>query len=286
MSEARPAGSEAPPAGSEAPPAGSEAPPAELPSPIDWRLLQAEVWAPAGRRLLANLDHDVGAAVDVGCGPLGWLPLLVERFPAARVVGVDDDAHTLVHTRHELIDRGMTDVELRLEDLFTSSLPGGSFDLVHARSMLSTAGWAGTQLAEYQRLLRPGGVVVIEEPDTTSFEPPRGTTAMAELLALEREAWLRRGNELDAGRHLPDLFADAGLVAHVRAEAVTLAAGHEYHLLPIVLAHQHRADLTALIDGHDLDSLIAAALADRRQHPGWATTFTLIQAWATQRGAG
>src|SRR5664279_4895672 len=130
-----------------------------LPSAVDWCLLQAQVWAPAGRRLLAALDVDVRAAVDMGCGPVGWLPLLVERWPGAQVIGVDADERLLEHAAALLRARGMDDVELRLEDLFTSSLPGRAFDLVHARALLSTVGWAATQLAEYQRLIRSGGHV-------------------------------------------------------------------------------------------------------------------------------
>jgi len=261
----------------------NDVPLTDLPSHVEWCLIQAGVWEPAARALLGDVDITVRTAADMGCGPVGWLPLLLERWPELRLVGVDTDQRMLEEARGRLAPSGTGTVELRGEDLFSSSLPEAAFDLVHARTMLSTLGWSATQLAGYVRLTRPGGWIVVEEPDTTSFEPPPGTSAMAELLGLTREALLLAGKELDCGRHLDELFGDAGLEPQWRVAVVTLPPAHPYHLLPVILARQHADDLAAVVDAASLADLMLAARRDQQRHPEWTATVTLVQAWAVRR---
>ena len=54
-----------------------------------------------------------------------------------------------------------------------SRLPEASFDLVHARFQVAPLGRAEEVLDAMLRLVRPGGVIVLEDPDCASwtFEP-------------------------------------------------------------------------------------------------------------------
>ena len=61
-----------------------------------WMHMQAAQWEPAGESLLAELGDGAGMrAVDVGCGPLGWLRLLSRWVgPGGEVVGTEPSEGT------------------------------------------------------------------------------------------------------------------------------------------------------------------------------------------------
>jgi ubiquinone/menaquinone biosynthesis C-methylase UbiE len=129
--------------------------------------LQSRVWEPSGRRLLAEIGDGRGArAVDIGCGVLGWLRLLSEWVgPKGEVVGTDIDESMLAAAARFVADEGLDNVVLRNDDLFTTRLEPASFDMVHARFVLTPLGRGQEQMQTYVRLLRPGGTVVVEDPD-------------------------------------------------------------------------------------------------------------------------
>jgi ubiquinone/menaquinone biosynthesis C-methylase UbiE len=67
--------------------------------------------------------------------------------------------------RQHASDRGLADVEVVTADARHTGLPTGSFDLVHARTLLVTIPEPAEVLAEMERLARPGGWVASQEPD-------------------------------------------------------------------------------------------------------------------------
>ena len=166
--------------------------------------LQSRVWEPSGRRLLDEIGAGRGArAVDVGCGVLGWLRLLSEWVgPDGEVVGTDIDEAMLAAAGRFVADEGLGNVVLRNDDLFATGLEPASFDVVHARFVLTPLGRGPEQMQTYVRLLRPGGTVVLEDPDWGSwhFNPP--AQAGEQLIALISEAFARWG-DAEAGRNAP-----------------------------------------------------------------------------------
>jgi SAM-dependent methyltransferase len=243
--------------------------------------LQSRVWEPAARALLHDLDlPDDARVLDAGCGARGWLTALAERVPRGTVVGTDTDERLLNAAARACDDAGLDNVQLVRDDLFHSALPPGMFDLVHARFQLSTLGRATEQLAAYRRLLKPGGILVVEEPDTRSWTYEPYAPVTAHLVGRLAQASTAAGGNLDAGRRLPTLLRDAGLTPQVRTHALGLEAGHAYLRLPLQLADA-LADRLADILGGDgrahlrRESAKELAAPDRR-----GTTFTLVQTWA------
>jgi hypothetical protein len=169
---------------------------------------------------------------------------------------------------------------LTIDDLFHAALPPARFDVVHARFQLSTLGRTAEQLDAYRRLVAPGGVLLLEEPDTRSwlYEPYAPTTQ--HLIGRVAQALTAAGGNLDAGRRLPALLRDAGLEPQVRTHMLGLEAGHPDLRMPLQLADALGDRLSDILgkDGlADLREESAKELAtiDRR-----GTTFTLVQAWA------
>jgi SAM-dependent methyltransferase len=244
--------------------------------------LQSRVWEPAGRRLLEELGDGRGyRAVDVGCGVMGWLRLLSEWVgPAGEVLGTDIDDAMLAEAKQFVADQGLGSVTLAKDDLFATSLEPESFDLVHARYEITPLGRGHEQLETYIRLVRPGGTVVLEDPDVASwhFNPP--APALEKLITLIVEAFRRTGGDWDAGRTHLDLFRSLGIDAKVRAEVFALPPGHPYLRLPLQFATALEARLLSLVAPADLERLRGDAEAELTEPGRWGTTFTLIQSWA------
>lgn len=219
--------------------------------------LQSEVWEPAGQALLERLGPGGGrAALDVGCGALGWLRILSQA--GWTTTGADIDAALL-----EVAGASRLDVELVQDDIFDSRLPAASFDLVHARFQLAPLGRIEEQLQAYKSWLRPGGVLVLEEPDSASWRLLPDAPAVDELIGRIRSRFLDRGGDFDVGRRLPVLLDGGDVWAHV----IALPPAHPYLQLPLQFA---------LSLGLGETEPAEAELADGNRY---GLTFTLIQAW-------
>ena len=243
--------------------------------------LQSRVWEPAGRRLLDEFGDDRGGrAVDIGCGVLGWLRLLSEWVgPNGEVVGTDIDDAMLAEAKQFVADAGLGNVTLVKDDLFATTLQPESFNLVHARYEITPLGRGPEQLAMYLRLVRPGGTVVLEDPDVASwhFNPP--APALERLITLIVEAFRRTGGNWDAGRTHLNLFRSAGIEANVRAEILALPPGHPYLRLPLLFATALESQLLSLVEPDVLERLRNDAEVQLNEPGRWGTTFTLIQSW-------
>lgn len=248
-------------------------------SELDRLRLQSRVWEPAGVSFLERVPRVRGGrALDVGCGAMGWLRALSEwAGDRGEVVGTDIDAGLLQAAGALVEDEGLRNVTLVRDDLFSSALEPASFDLVHARFQLAPLGRMEEQIQAYARLVRDGGSLVLEEPDSSSwhFNPP-GPSA-ERLIALILEAFSAGGGDFDAGRRLPELLGRVANVTGLAARVVALAPGHPYLRLPLQFATALEPRLLELVSGPALDDLRTDADAELADPDRWGTTFTLIQ---------
>ena len=244
--------------------------------------LQSRVWEPAGEALLGELPAGAGdRALDIGCGMMGWLRLLSRWVgPAGSVLGSDVDDRMLGGADAFVRAERLANVTLVKDDLFRSQLPPASFGLVHARFQIAPLGRPEEQLTAYTRLLRPGGILVFEDPDMASWRVNPGAPAVQELIALIEHGFLAAGGNFNAGRELPALFRGAGLAPTVRARIVALVPGHPYLRLPLQFAASLRPRLEALISPAELATLLTQTEAELARPDTWGTTFTLVQVYA------
>jgi len=253
---------------------------ADQPSELERLQLQSRVWEPAGRQLLSKLDGGSGGrALDVGCGALGWLRILSEWVgPSGQVVGGDVDESLLGAARSFLDAEGISNVELVVDDLFESKLEPQSFDLVHARYLIAPLGRGSEQVAAHRRLVKPGGVLVLEEWDLGSwhFNPP--APAAERLIGVLSEIFGVLGGE--AGRALPELLREIGIEEPgIDAHVVALPPGHPYLRLPLQFSVALESRLLERLSADELDSLRHEAESELAEPGRWGTTFTLIQSW-------
>ncbi|HEY6762069.1 MAG TPA: hypothetical protein VI318_21390, partial [Baekduia sp.] len=133
--------------------------------------------------------------------------------------------------------------------------PCRTFDLVHARFQLSMLGRPAEQLESFMDLVRPGGVLVVEEPDTRTLVHDPYAPATAHLVGRAAQAVKASGGDLDAGRKLPALMRRAGLDPDVRTHVLGLEAGHPYLHLPLHLADLHADRLSDILGSDGLAQL-------------------------------
>lgn len=137
--------------------------------------------------------------VDLGCGPGNSTALLRERWPEARLTGVDSSPEMLRRARADL-----PDVEWIEADL-AQWRPAQSPDLLFANAVLQ---WLPNHAVLLPRLfaqLAPGGVLAVQMPD--NFDEPS-------------HAWMRK---------LPGAWSS--LLGSVRQGPRVLAAADYYDLL-------------------------------------------------------
>jgi ubiquinone/menaquinone biosynthesis C-methylase UbiE len=224
---------------------------------------QADELAPDSSALLDRVGLRPGdSAVDLGCGPRGILELLFERVsPGGRVVGVDGDpAHVAMAS--ELVEkRGLSDVEIVSADARHTGLPSGSFDLVHARTLLVTVPQPAEVLAEMARLARPAGWVAGLEPDTEAaicYPPHPAFNRLCEIFTI---AFSRNGADPHIGRRMAELYRQAGLQdVMVEARAGVYPAGHSRRTIRADLVRSMRPQIVemGLADKRELEELDTA----------------------------
>jgi SAM-dependent methyltransferase len=181
---------------------------------------QADELAADSAALLDRVGLRPGQSViDLGCGPRGILDMLAGRVsPGGRVVGLDaDPAHTAMAAGFAA-GRGLDGVEIMTADARSTGLAPGSFDVVHARTLLVNLPAPADVAAEMMRLARPGGWVASMEPDTEygrCYPPHPAYDRLCEIFTV---VFRRNGADPWIGRRVPELLRQAGL-GDVQVEA-------------------------------------------------------------------
>ncbi len=248
---------------------------------LDRLQIQARAWEAETDAWFTELGVAPGAAcLDLGCGAMGVLGSMRRVAGAgARVVGLDFDGKLLAAARAYAEAEGLGDVELAEGDAWAAPFPDAGFDLVHARFMAAPLGRGPELLAEMTRLAKPGGLVALQEPDSSGwayYPPPR---SWPELKAAILSAFRAGGGDFEAGLDAADLFKNAGLQdVRVRPAVLVLRDRHPYMRAPLQFASSLRARiLGGSLDEAALDcalSELEAAVADPRTA---CITFTVVQ---------
>jgi SAM-dependent methyltransferase len=165
-----------------------------------WLSLLEEVFDPSSVRRLESVGVAPGwHALDVGAGRGSIASWMADEVGAGgRVVATDLDTGLL----EEMNDPR---IEVLRHDVVTDDLPAELFDLVHCRALLVHVDDPDRALQRMVSWLRPGGVLVAEEPwiDVARLGPDPIMVRAVEALA----------EEVDTGfaRRLPAALRRAGL---------------------------------------------------------------------------
>lgn len=191
-------------------------------------------------RLLIDAGIEKGMRIlDVGCG-LGDVSVLLGDLVGGdgEIVGVDHDADSIAIARERSAAHGhssLTFIQCELLELQNSV---GTFDAIVGRRVLMYQRDTVATIRALSSRLRPGGIMVFQEHDTTmapaSLDPfplhKRAQLWIQEMIA-------REGADLHIGFNLHRIFTQAGLtVESVRAECLVQTPDTPYSLGGIVRA--------------------------------------------------
>jgi SAM-dependent methyltransferase len=168
-----------------------------------------ELYDPGTIRHLEALGVGPGwRCLEVGAGGGSVARWLAGRVgPAGHVLATDVDPRFLAPLAGPAL-------EVRRHDITTDPLPGGAFDLAHARLVLGHLPARDAALDRMIAALRPGGWLFLEEFDSLSMPPDPAVNPAERRLPLYeamKRAMTARGVDLRLGRLLPGRLRARGL---------------------------------------------------------------------------
>ena len=148
-------------------------------------------------------------ALDIGCGPGGWILEVAQAYPQMKLYGIDISSTLINHAREraEELQLSKERVEFLVMDaLMVLEFPDNYFDLVNFRfgvSFMRKWDWP-KMFSEMHRVVKPKGIVRIVE---FGMDIESSSTALSTFYSLFRRGFERSGY----------LFSEepTGLVAHL-----------------------------------------------------------------------
>lgn len=190
---------------------------------------RSPVVAGLAKALVEVVGVSVGESViDLGTGTGLALIAAAQALGASVAVGVDRSFGMLKVAAKRVIDARISNVGLVRADAAQTPFTDASFDVALAASVWQFVGYSPDALAEWRRVLRPGGRLGLSVPG-----PGSGASIPADLLAKYSPGTARPVEERpisQGSRHpLPDL-AEAAIAAGF--SEVTVLSRTSEHILP------------------------------------------------------
>ena len=246
-------------------------------------LAQVEGLEPQARWLLDAVGVQPGwRAVDIGCGPLGIINLLSERVgPLGAVVGLERESRFVEMAKSEIARRNLRNVEIVQADALLTGLEKDSFDLAHERLVLVNVPERDAFISEMLSLVRPGGIIALEDIDNISWvcEPPHPSWDI--LYKAFHAAFQAGGGDGFIGRRLVNYLRAAQLddiQFKVHVDIVPRGYRHTHLLALIESLRDKIIGLGVLNEGELLQHI--EALARHLESPKTVVVDKLlVQAW-------
>lgn len=183
------------------------------PGEINRLRIQSEALKFDSKNMLDRIGVTKGwHCLDLGCGAGGIMDLLSTSVcNIGHVVGLDSNPNLLKAAKEWMTTLGLKNTELIRGDAYATAFPDESFDLVHIRFLLGTAGEPETLVKEAIRLTRKGGVIVIQEPDSSMLSCFPFHPAFDRLKQLLIKGFAVVGADLELGKKAYYMISAVGL---------------------------------------------------------------------------
>lgn len=244
----------------------------------EWERLSAvqDEFDPTTQRHLEKLGVSSGwSCLEVGAGAGSIMSWLCDRVgDRGRVVAVDIDPRFVMEVRRP-------NLVVRRLDIASTEVEAESFDLVHARFVVMHIRAREQAVANLVRALKPGGWLLLEEPDFATAMSAGGDTSDAEavdrVFEATRKLYSTMGDPF-LGRKLPFIFQSLNL-QKIDAEAeISLAKGRSRRAKIWRMAVEHLKQQlldTGIPSETDIRQFIR--LAD--DPTAWIMDYTTVATW-------
>jgi ubiquinone/menaquinone biosynthesis C-methylase UbiE len=207
--------------------------------------------------------------LDAGCGPGSVTLGLAEAVAPGRVVGIDKQGVLVERAQVLAAARGITTARFEVADVYELPFADHSFDAAFVNGVLMHLREPLRALKQLRRVLRPGGIAGVRDPDwgTTLYVPT--TPLLEQWLAMRVRVRQHNGGDPFLSRSYRRLLLEAGFV-RVEASASVDSAGS------LEGTFRHAAFLEAQLQGL-ARTVVMQGWLDRRTVDAVATE---IKAWA------
>jgi len=156
--------------------------------------------------------------LDLGCGPGTITSGIADRVFPGCVTGVDARREPLETARR--LAEGCEQVNLTYTCATAYRLPfdTASFDLIFSHALMEHLEDPALALAEIQRVLRPGGTLVLASPDWDHFVFDQASSDVLSAIRLYRAIQEQNGGDTRAGQSLGGWVQEAGLLVREGGE--------------------------------------------------------------------
>lgn len=221
--------------------------------------------------------------VDIGCGAGGILDLLAARVGSSGLsLGLDADPVLLEAARQSTRAQRAGRPLFVVSDAYRAALRPESFDLVHVRFLASTAGLVDELLRETLALVRPGGILALQEPDTDTLNCYPAHPAWDRLKAALQAGFAAAGGDTKLAQRLYPLLRRSGLqdVCYRPFVVGVTSADPMADFLPATIESIRGTLLNrGIIGAAELDRALAQCRA-HLSHPDTVfTTYLTAQVW-------
>jgi ubiquinone/menaquinone biosynthesis C-methylase UbiE len=198
---------------------------------LDRLIIQAHCWEPETEKLFDAIGVQPGwKCVDLGCGPVGVLEPLSQRVGLnGLVIGVDEDPDCIIAAKDLVHQKKLNNVEIIKANIFENQLRKETFDFSHMRFVFNQKGCDQELLENMIALTQPGGFIVSQESDWTTWKcyPPQ--PSWRNLRDAMITLFERTGGDINAGLRTYQMFKQANLAdIQIRTAILAMPIGHPY----------------------------------------------------------
>ncbi|KII88425.1 hypothetical protein PLICRDRAFT_41586 [Plicaturopsis crispa FD-325 SS-3] len=183
---------------------------------------------PVAEVLRSRVDNRQRQILDLGTGAGQWAIDIADEFPRVEVTGVD-----LAPIQPRLVPSNCT-FEVCDLDVPRLLYPSNCYDFIHARAMHTGISNYPKFLKEIGRMLRPGGMVLLIEPDlepmadgkmASEIEGYSGLSGWFALWQAYHYCLHRRGIDVTVPQNLDELLAEAEVFENITVRVGSVPIG-------------------------------------------------------------
>ncbi|KAJ7767631.1 S-adenosyl-L-methionine-dependent methyltransferase [Mycena metata] len=174
-----------------------------------------------GALSLTPVDVSLTKIVDLGCGSGAWAIQAALQFPDAQVIAVDMSPLPPCE-----LPPNVTFVLANLTEDWTLEI--GAFDMVHSRLVMSHVVNGEDVIRRIAQLVKPGGLLIIEDVDLNSMVQTGGPATCA-FVTKVIGVWAARKADAELGRKLSGIIKSTGCFVDVqvcKVSAPLCGSGH------------------------------------------------------------
>jgi ubiquinone/menaquinone biosynthesis C-methylase UbiE len=150
--------------------------------------------------------------LDCGCGPGSLTVGLAKVVAPGRTIGVDVAPRQIARAERLAMQQRARNVSFGVANVYDLPFPEMTFDVVFAHNLLEHLRDPLRALREMRRVLKPGGLVAVRDPDHGALVWAPGSPLLDEASRLLLRIREHLGGSPYYARHLRQLLLEAGFV--------------------------------------------------------------------------